>query len=266
MLYNTGKRMRFRRLIDQDTGALMIVPMDHGYTYGPIKGLKNMPFVVDQVCQGGASAVLVHKGLVRSLTNVIPPQTGLMVHVSGSTTLSPNTNYKILTGTVSEVLTLGADAISCHVNIGNEDDVNMLEDLSKLSEESNDFGTPLLSMTYVRDSKGVTDRSVEGLAHAARVTEELGADIVKIYPTVDGIDFDEVLQGINIPVVIAGGNYNEDIGEFLKTIKRCIEAGASGVSIGRNIFQSKDPQNAMRMIKEAIKETIEDVGRIEILS
>ncbi len=52
----------------------MIVPMDHGYTYGPIKGLKNMPFVVDQVCQGGASAVLVHKGLVRSLTNVIPPQ------------------------------------------------------------------------------------------------------------------------------------------------------------------------------------------------
>ena len=98
------------------------------------------------------------------------------------------------------------------------------------------------------------------------MTEELGADIVKIYPTVDGIDFDEVLQGINIPVVIAGGNYNEDIGKFLKTIKRCIEAGASGVSIGRNIFQSKDPQNAMRMVKEAIKETIEDVGRIEILS
>ncbi len=58
-----------------------------------------------------------------------------MVHVSGSTTLSPNTNYKILTGTVSEVLTLGADAISCHVNIGNEDDVNMLEDLSKLSKK-----------------------------------------------------------------------------------------------------------------------------------
>jgi len=266
MYTNIGKRYRFRRLIDQDSGALLLVPMDHGFTLGPIKGLVDVPVTVDQVFNGGASAVVVHKGLAKNLTNVIPPQSGLIIHVSGSTALSPNSNYKIMTGTVPEVLTLGADAVSCHVNVGADEDYVMLEDLAKLAEESNDFGLPLLSMTYVRDSEGVEKRDPTSLAHAARLTEELGADIVKVNSTQLGQGFDEVTQGVQIPLVIAGGAKQDDFKGFLETVRNCILAGASGVSVGRNIFQAVDPMTAMSRVRETVKEAATEVGGIEILS
>ncbi|MHA2504632.1 MAG: 2-amino-3,7-dideoxy-D-threo-hept-6-ulosonate synthase, partial [Candidatus Kariarchaeaceae archaeon] len=241
MLTGIGKRVRFRRLIDQETGAIMMVPMDHGFTLGPVPGIANIALTVDQVFQGGASAVVVHKGLVKSLTNVIPPARGLIIHVSGSTALSPNSNYKIITANVPEVVTLGADGISCHVNVGADEDSAMMEDMAKIAEESEDFGLPFLSMMYGRNSEGEEDNSVSTLAHLARLAEELGADVVKVNASPSGKGFDEVIQGTNIPVVIAGGAKKDDFSAFLKTIENCILAGASGVSVGRNIFQAADP-------------------------
>jgi len=233
---------------------------------GPIKGLENISLTVDQVFQGGASAVVVHKGLVRSLTNVIPPSKGLMIHVSGSTSLSPNPNYKIITGTVPEAITLGADAISCHVNVGADEDYTMLEDLAKITEEAMDFGLPVLSMTYVRNSEGISRSDPTALAHAARLSQELGADIVKVNASQGGKDFDEVTQGVDIPVIIAGGSIKNDFTDLLSTIRTCILNGASGVSVGRNIFQAADPMTAMQRVRETIKEAVQEVGTIEILS
>jgi predicted phospho-2-dehydro-3-deoxyheptonate aldolase len=266
MLTNIGKRLRFRRLIDQETGAIMIVPMDHGYTNGPMTGLGNMAMTVDQVFQGGASTVVVHKGIAKSLTNVIPPERGLMIHVSGSTTLSPNNNYKIITGTVPEVITIGADGISCHVNVGADEDFSMLEDLAKLAEDSEEFGLPLLDMMYARTSEGIETRDVTTIAHIARLAEELGADVVKVNSTPLGKDFDEVIQGTNIPVVIAGGAKSDDFNGFLETIRNCILAGASGVSIGRNIFQAVDPMSAMQRVRDTVMNASIEAGGIEILS
>ena len=200
MNWDTGKKIRMRRLIDSETGLILAVPMDHGYTLGPIQGLSDINQTVKQVFDGGASSVIVQKGIVRSLTDVI--HGGLMIHVSGSTVLSPVNNIKVLTGSVNDVVRLGADGISCHVNVGCDGDLSMLEDLSSLTEEADMFGLPLLAMMYARDNKGNDDKKPETLAHIARIAQEAGADIVKVNSTVDSNKFDEVTQGIDIPILI----------------------------------------------------------------
>ncbi len=249
---NLGKQVRLNRIFDP-SGGILAVPMDHGFTLGPITGLTNPFETVRKVVTGGASCVMVHKGLVRLIHGALRRDTALLVHVSGSTKFSPRGNRKIQTGTVTEALRMGADGISCHVNLGASEDVEMLQDLALLTKEADDFGLPLLAMMYVRDDDGNEQKDPTSLAHAARVAEEAGADIVKINATPKGQNFDEVTQGIHIPIVIAGGAKSDDFEGFLETIRRCIEAGAAGVSVGRNIFQAKDPGLAMKKVAETIR-------------
>jgi predicted phospho-2-dehydro-3-deoxyheptonate aldolase len=251
-LSSLGKQYRYRRLIDPETQAIIAVPMDHGYTLGPIKGIKDIKFTTNEVLGAGASCVVVQKGIVRAISD-IPASKGLMIHISGSVSFSPHANEKILTGSVEDAVFLGADGVSCHINVGADNDKNMLADFAKITSKADKFGMPVLAMMYVRDSKGNDTVDPEALAHAARIAEETGADIVKINATIDGKGFDEVVQGITIPVVIAGGG-KTDMSNLLKTIENCILAGAQGVSIGRNIFQSDQ-------IRETTKKVVDTVNR-----
>lgn len=261
--WSVGKRNRLRRLID-DSGAILAVPLDHGYSVGKSKGLVDLNKTVQNVIEGGASCVIVQRGMVRNLA--MNNNSGLMIHVSGSTSLSSRPNYKIPTGSVKDTIKLGADGISCHVNIGPDEDAIMLQDFSKLSLDADKYNLPLMAMMYVRDNMGVDDVSVSALSHAVRVAEETGADIVKVLSTAGGIDFDEVVQGTRIPVVVAGGSISGDFDGFLKTIRNCIISGASGVSVGRNIFEANDQKLAMQKVKETVVDAIKEVGSIEILS
>lgn len=257
-----GKKNRLKRFIDSDTGAILAVPMDHGYSIGISKGLKDLNATVQNVVKGGATSVIMQRGMVRSID--MPMNTGLMVHVSGSTGLSSLPNYKILTGSVIDTIRLGADGISCHINIGPDQDYAMLRDFSMLSEETDEYGLPLLAMTYVRDNNGIDDKSPDALSHAARIAEESGADIVKIHMTEQAKSFDEVTQGINIPIVVAGGSKSDNFRDFLESIKKAILSGASGISVGRNIFAADDQVLAMSKIKEVVKDAVKEGGRVEI--
>ncbi|MFV2014636.1 MAG: fructose-bisphosphate aldolase, partial [Candidatus Heimdallarchaeota archaeon] len=188
-----------------------------------------------------------------------------MIHVSGSTSISPTPNLKVLTGSVSSAIKLGADGISCHVNIGCDFDSQMLSDLNFIVEEAEDVGLPVLAMMYARDNDGHDSIDVDSLSHVARIAEEMGADIVKIQSTENALHFDEVTQGISIPIIVAGGSIASDFDLFLESIKKCIIAGASGVSIGRNVFQSDDPQLAMKKVFEAVLSVKNEVEHVQAI-
>ena len=113
-----GKEIRLERIINRDSGKTVIVPMDHGVTVGPIKGLINMAETVNKIAEGGANAVVLHKGIVTSGHRGKGKDIGLIIHRSASTTLAPDPNNKISICTVEEAIKLGADAVSVHVNIG----------------------------------------------------------------------------------------------------------------------------------------------------
>ena len=182
-----GKQIRLERIMNRDTGRTVIVPMDHGVTVGPINGLIDMKTTVNAVALGGANAILIHKGLVTSGHRRRGKDVGLIIHLSGSTALSPYPNAKTLVCTVEEAI-------------------------------------------------------------------KLGADIVKVSYTGSVESFRRVVRGCPVPVVIAGGPKMNSDREILEMVKGAIEAGGAGVSIGRNVFQHRNPSRMVGAMSLLVNE------------
>lgn len=232
-----GKDVRLSRIMRK--GKMLCVPMDHGVTLGPVKGIINIESAVKAVSKGGATAVILHKGMIKSLSHV--PRLGLVMHISASTALSHYPNWKILVSSIEEGLRLGADAVSIHINLGNMYEHKMLRYLGLVADYCDSWGIPLLAMMYPRGENIKNPLDPKYLSHAVRVGAELGADIVKTPYSGSPDTFKQVVEGCPVPVVIAGGPKVENDVEVLKMVKGAMDAGAAGVTIGRNVFAHENP-------------------------
>jgi len=259
-----GKKIRFERIINRNSGKTVIVPMDHGVTVGPIPGLEDMRTTVSKVVAGGANAILMHKGIVRPGHRGTGKDVGLIMHLSGGTALSPRPNAKELVCTVEEAIKLGADAVSVHVNLGAETDGEMLGQLGYVAERCLEWQMPLVAMMYTRGPKIKDEFDVNNVKHAARVGAELGADIVKVPFTGSTESFAEVIRGCPVPVVIAGGPKMGSDEEIFKMVDGALKAGAKGLSIGRNAFQHEKPDRMIAALAKMVHEnaTVEEAVAI----
>ncbi len=249
-----GKGIRLERIINRDTGKTVIIPMDHGVTIGPCEGLLDMGKTVDLVAQGGANAVLGHIGLPLHGHRGYGKDVGLILHLSSSTTLAPDPNRKVLTGSVEQAIKFGADAVSVHINVGAADESKMLIDLGYISQKCMEWGMPLLAMMYPRGPNIKDPCDVKVVKHAVRIAAELGVDIIKTNYTGDAKSFKEVVDGaMGVPVVIAGGAKGSDM-ETLEMVEGAIKAGAAGVAMGRNAFQHKSPAKLVKAVCEIVHE------------
>lgn len=262
----TGKQIRMERIFNRNTKKTVIVPMDHGVTVGPIEGLIDMKKTVNAVASGGANAIVVHKGIVRAGHRGGGKDVGLIIHLSGSTTLSPYPNAKTLICTVEEAIKIGADAVSIQVNVGNGNDNEMLRDLGQTARIASEWGIPLLAMMYPRGEKIKNEYDPEIIRHVARLGAELGADIVKCSYTGDPESFRRVVEGCPVPVVIAGGPKMSSDRDLLTMVRDAIDAGASGLSIGRNIFQHKNPQHMTATLSRMVHRRYSVEEALEYLS
>ena len=258
-----GKKIRLERIIDRNSGKTVIVPMDHGVTVGPIEGLADMKTTVSKIVSGGANAILMHKGIVRAGHRESGRDVGLIIHLSGSTTMSPDPNAKELVCTVEEAIKLGADAVSVHINLGAQTDKEMLGQLGFVSERCMEWQMPLVAMMYTRGPKIKDEYDVKNTKHAARVAAELGADIVKVVYAGSIESFAEVVQGCPVPVVIAGGPKMNSDADILKMVDDALKAGCAGVSIGRNAFQHK---RADKMVETLCRMVHEGIGAKKALA
>jgi len=238
-----GKEIRMKKIMNPVTGKILIVPIDHGMSDGPVKGLINVSETIDTVSTE-ADSVLMHKGLVSSSIGKMHGA-GLIVHLSAGTMLSPDPLDKVIVTTVEEAVALGADAISVHVNVGADNTPKMMEDVGCIGRDCKRFGMPLIMMMYPRGEKITNEKDVGMVKIAARIGAELGADIVKTNYTGDIESFREVVEGCPVPVVIAGGSKGTDK-EILQMIKDVIDVGAAGVAMGRNSFQHSSPKNFLK--------------------
>jgi len=253
-----GKAVRLERIIDRNTKNTIIVPMDHGVSSGPIEGIVDIRSAVDDVAEGGANAVVLHKGMVKAGHRGRGKDIGLIVHLSASTDLSPTKNDKVLVCTVEEAIKLGADGVSVHVNIGADMEREMLKDLGYVAKVCEEWGMPLLAMVYGR-GKDINQYDPKVIAHCARIGAELGADIVKVPYSGEPESFRLAVKGSPVPVVIAGGPKMKTEREVLEMVKGAMQAGARGLSVGRNIFQAKD---RVKMVK-ALVHIVHKGGSVE---
>ncbi|CFX77924.1 DeoC/FbaB/ lacD aldolase [Syntrophomonas zehnderi OL-4] len=251
-----GKEIRLKRLF-KHSDKMFIVPMDHGISAGPISGLTDISRAVESVEAGGADAIIVHKGMVRWITEFLNPAgCELIVHLSASTDLSPLANKKELVASVEHAIKLGATAVSVHVNLADNAEAQMLKDLGQVAEQCDLWEIPLLAMMYVRDGSRESEYDPDKISHAARVAEEVGADIVKVNYTGSPESFARVLSAVHIPVVIAGGPKMASTANLLEMIFDATEVGAAGISIGRNIFQYQDPAQLSATIRKILDQKI----------
>lgn len=249
-----GKNVRLERIINRKNGRTIIIPMDHGVTLGAVEGLLNMREAVNDMAEGGADAVLMHKGLIRCSHRSAGKDVGLIVHLSASTALSPHGNTKTLVGTVEEGIKHGADCVSVHVNLGDDNEGQMLHDMGKVAEACANWQMPLLAMVYARGPRIKNSYDPQVVAHCARVGVELGADIVKVPYTGDMDSFHDVVASCCVPVVIAGGERMESSRQILEMVSDSIKAGGAGISVGRNVFQHPNRVALVKALRTIVHE------------
>lgn len=254
---NLGKRIRAERIIDRKTKRTIIIPMDHGMSVGTIKGLENLAKIIDKVAMGGANAVLEHSGMVGAGHREYGKDIGLIIHLSGATNLAIDPNRKVLVCSVERALKMGADAVSIHINIGADEEPEMLQDAAKVVEDCRQWGMPLLAMLYPRGQKIQDENDPEVVNIAVRVGAELGADIVKTNYTGDIDSFKYIVSSVPTPVIIAGGPKMDTIPDLLKMVYDSIQAGGAGVAFGRNVFQAEDPTKVVQAISKIVHEDYE---------
>jgi fructose-bisphosphate aldolase/2-amino-3,7-dideoxy-D-threo-hept-6-ulosonate synthase len=256
-----GKKRRLKRILQKDNRTV-IVPMDHGVSMGPIKGITNMQNIVDQLLKGGVDAIVLNKGIAKL---VDLDSAGLIVHLSAISNLTPNANNKVQVCTVQEAIRIGADAVSVHINVGAQDEDKMLEKLGRVADECDVYGIPLLAMMYPRGPKIQSEHAADVVAHAARLGAELGADIIKTNYTGSIKTFKAVVESCPVPVIIAGGPKCKTEQEILQTAYESIKAGGAGLSIGRNVFQHENPTLIVKALSAIVHKGVSVEQALKIL-
>jgi len=255
----TGVQIRLNRILRK--GKMLCIPMDHGISNGPIEGLSDPHSIIYQCESRGLTSVIINKGILKTLPK--PTKVGILVHFSSSTTLSLSPNRKMLTGNVEEAIRLGADGISLHINIGGKEEPEMLEQLGTIAHQCHQWNMPLLAMMYPRGEKIKDPHDPEIVAHVSRIGAECGADIVKTVYTGDIDSFSKIVKSTPVPIVIAGGPKAKSDYDILQMTEDAMNAGAKGVTYGRNIFAHKNPQSMVQALAAIIfkKETAKEVAK-----
>jgi len=249
-----ARRLRLRRLFRHDDERLLVVPLDHSVTDGPL-GQRDLNSLLGEIAGTGIDAVVLHKGSLRHLDHGRFADLSLIVHLSVSTRHAPDPNAKYLVAHVEEALRLGADAVSVHVNLGSPQEARQIADLAAVAGECERWNVPLLAMVYARGPQISDPRAPELVAHAATLAADLGADIVKTdFPgTVEHLA--EVVRACPIPIIVAGGRRQADTDAVLAYVSDVLRGGAAGVAIGRNVFQADQPGWMAATIADLVHES-----------
>ena len=241
--YHFARALRLRRLFRHHPQRVVIVPLDHPVSTGlPATFHWSPDPLLADLAAAGVDAVVLHKGLLRHIDTAVFSRMSLIVHLSASTGCAPDPDGKCLVTDVGEALSLGADAVSIHVNLGSTGEQRQLEDFGQVSRECDLWNVPLLAMVYAR-GPGISDpRDPALVLHAAMLATNLGADLVKTEYPGSLLAMADIAAACPIPLLVAGGPKLDDEERVLEFVGEAVDGGAAGVALGRNVFMSADPR------------------------
>ena len=243
-----GMKNRLSRLIQKD-GKALFLPVDHGYFQGPTHGLENPEETIKPIIQY-ADGLMLTRGVLR---NCIDPaiEKPIIMRVSGAVSVVGEdlANESVVTS-IEEILRLNVSAVSMSVFVGTKYENKSLSNLAKLIDECEEYGIPVMAVSAV--GKELEKREARYLALAARISAEIGARVVKTYYCKE--NFEKVVDGCPVPVVMAGGPKTETQKEVFDFVYDGMQKGAIGVNLGRNIWQTQYPVASIKAIRAIIHE------------
>ncbi|MCZ6451869.1 MAG: 3-hydroxy-5-phosphonooxypentane-2,4-dione thiolase [Deltaproteobacteria bacterium] len=251
-----GMKNRFARIVKPEDGRAVMLAVDHGYFLGPTSGLEEPRKTIEPLLPY-ADSLMLTRGVLR--TSVDPNSSvPIVLRVSGGTSvIKEDLSNEDITVSIEDVLRLNVSAIALSIFVGSEHERETLVSLSKLVDEGERYGIPVLAVTAVGKDMA---RDARYLSLACRIAAELGAHIVKTYYCEE---FGKVVESCPVPVIVAGGKKVPEL-DALRLAANAIQGGAVGVDMGRNIFQSDSPVGMIRAVRAIVHEkaSVEQAARI----
>ena len=242
-----GLKNRISRIIKPETGKTVMLAIDHGYFLGPTSRLENPRETVTPLAPY-ADCVMLTRGVLRSCVDATMANSVVLRVSGGSSIIGEDlANEEIITS-VEDALRLNASGIALSVFVGSKYEKQTLLSLSKLVDEGERYGMPVLAVTAV--GKELGKRDARFLALSCRIAAEIGAHIVKTYYC---DNFEKVVEGCPAPIVVAGGPKMTEK-DALELTYKSISAGAIGVDMGRNIWQSDHPVAMIKAVRKVVHE------------
>ncbi len=242
-----GMKNRMAQLIQSD-GRCLFLPIDHGYFQGPTRKLEKPGETIKPLLPY-CDAIFVTRGVLRSS---IEPDSArpIILRVSGGTSMvGKDLANEGITTSMEEAIRLNVAAIGISIFVGSDYEHESLLNLSKLVDEGEKYGIPVMAVTAV--GKEMEKRDARYLALCCRIAAELGARVVKTY-WCEG--FEKVTGGCPVPVVMAGGPQVDTELEVFEFVHDGIQKGAVGVNLGRNVWQNDYPVAMIRALRAIIHE------------
>ena len=228
-----GMKNRLARIFNPKSGRTVMLAIDHGYFQGPTTGLERVDINILPLAPY-ADTLMLTRGILRS---IVPPSftKSIVLRVSGGTSILKELSNEAIAVGIEESIRLNACAMAVQVFIGGEHEKESIINMTRMVDMGTRYGIPTLAVTAVgRDM----NRDVRYFRLATRICAELGAHYIKTYYIEDG--FETVTSSCPVPIVMAGGKKIPEP-DALTMAYRAIQEGASGVDMGRNIFQSESP-------------------------
>lgn len=252
-----GMKNRMAQLIKAD-GHCCFLPVDHGYFQGPTRKLEE-PWKTIEPLLPYADALFITRGVLRS--SVAPEKTKpIILRVSGGTSvIGKDLAHEGITTSMEEAIRLNAAAVGISIFVGTDYEHESLLNLAKLVDEGEKYGIPVMAVTAV--GKELEKRDARYLALCCRIAAELGARLVKTYYCEE---FEKVVRGCPVPVVMAGGPQVDTELEVFQFVYDGMQKGAIGVNLGRNIWQNDFPVAMIKAIRAIIHENASPKEALEI--
>jgi fructose-bisphosphate aldolase, class I len=238
-------------------GKAVYLAYDQGLEHGPESDFndKNVDplYILDIAKRGKFNGVVFHLGIAEKYNKEIrKSKVPLILKLNGKTKLVKGEPKSAVIASVRDAVRLKASAVGFTIYIGSKYEEEIIEEFVKVRREAHAKGLPVIAWIYPRGGKVKNDVSRENMVYAARTGLEVGADIAKIKY---GGKVNDLAWGVKAAgrckVVVAGGSKKSER-EFLKEVKDVKKAGAMGLAIGRNVWQSKDPIGLSKKIREIV--------------
>jgi 3-hydroxy-5-phosphonooxypentane-2,4-dione thiolase len=246
---NWGMKNRMSKIIHPEDNRCVMLAVDHGYFLGPTERLE-VPSNTIKPLLSYADSLMLTRGILRTSVN---PHTNIpiVLRVSGgSSVIGEDLSNETITTSIEEAIRLNATCLALSIFVGSKYEHQTLSNLAKLVDKGEKYGIPILAVTAVGKEMA---RDARYLSLACRIAAELGAHIVKTYYCEN---FEKVIEGCPVPVIIAGGKKLPKEVDALEIAHNAIQHGAAGVDMGRNIWQSDYPVEMIKAVRAIVHENL----------
>ena len=249
------KQIKINKLFTK--GKTLFLAYDQGLEHGPSDfNLNNVDpnYIINIAIKGKYNGLILQKGIAEKYHENYTKKIPLIVKLNGKTNLPKVEPIAEQICSVEKAVDLGADAVGYTIYVGSENELEIFKEFGRIQEQAHDYGIPVIAWMYPRGKAIQNDLNTDLLAYAARVGLELGADILKMKYNGDKEGFKWIVKCAGKAKVSIAGGSKKDNKEFLTNLKDALNAGAVGMAVGRNVWQSNKPLGITKAIKKIIFE------------